>query len=359
MLKGEQQSDGRPRGDVSRGAEGPKGEKQSDGFSMGDDSRQADRPKGEQQSDGHSRADVLRQANRLKGEKHASGPRRATNTVRQAGGTGCSLAGRDPNHDDGRSGSDYACKAESRGKPPSWRQRRSKGGSRHRNRHTRSGVVRNPDGWSYYKELVVTPRLADRVVQNELKLGRPGAPPNTTTFIMDQHSHPYSLSAPSDDWSYEEQVDDLCSFRPSPVANEPKLGRLGAPPSSTTFIMDQHSHPTSPSAPSDDWSCEEQVDDMCSFHLARVASEPKLGCPGAPPNTTSFIMDQYSPSVPNDDWSYEEQVDDLCSSRVASEPKLGRPGAPPNSTMFIMDQYRHSYNPLTTSDELELVWRRC
>ena len=441
--------------------------------------------------------------------------------MRQAGGTGSSLAGRYQNHDDGRSGSDYGCKAESRGKPPSWRQRRSKGGNRHRNPHTRSGVVRNPDGWSYYKELVVTPRPADRVVQNELKLGRPGAPPNTTTFIMDQHSHPCSLSAPSDDWSYEEQVDDLGSFRPSPVANEPKQGRPGAPPNSTTFIMDQHSHPCNPSALRDDWSREERVDDLCSFRrsrlaqnecwesrpgaspntttftmdqhshpcnpsalrddwsreervddlcsfrrsrlaqnecwesrpgaspntttftmdqhshpcnpsalrddwsreervddlcsfrrsrlaqnecwesrpgaspntttftmdqhshpcnpsalrddwsreervndlcsfrLTRVASEPKLGRPGVPPNTTSFIMDQHSPSVPNDDWSHEEQVDDLCSSRVASEPKLGRPGAPPNSTTFIMDQYRHSYNPLTPSDEFELVWRRC
>ena len=369
--------------------------------------------KGEKQSDGRPTADVSRQANRLKGEKHASGPRRATDTVRQAGGTGCSLAGRYQNHDDGRSGSDYGCKAESRGKPPSWRQRRSKGGNRHRNPHTRSGVVRNPDGWNYYKELVVTPRLADRVVQNELKLGRPGAPPNTTTFIMDQHSHPYSLSAPSDDWSYEEQVDDLGFFLPSPVANEPKQGRPGAPPNSTTFIMDQHSHPCNPSAlrddwsyeervddlcsfrrsrvaqnecwesrpgaspntttfimdqhshphnpsaHSDDWSYEERVNDLCSFRLTRVTSEPKLGRPGVPPNTTSFIMDQHSPSVPNDDWRYEEQVDDLCSSRVASEPKLGRPMAPPNSTTFIMDQYRHSYNPLTPTDEFELVWRRC
>ena len=272
--------------------------------------------------------------------------------MRQAGGTGCSLTGGDQNHDDGLA--------------PSWRQRRSKGGSRHRNRHTRSGVVRNPDGWSYYKELVVTPRLADRVVQNELKLGRPGAPPNTTMFIMDQHSHPYSLSAPSDDWSYEEQA-DLCSFRPSPVANEPKLGRLGAPPSSTTFIMDQHSHPCNPSALRDDWSYEERVDDLCSSRRSRVAQNERWESrPGASPNNTTFIMDQHShptsPSAPSDDWSYEERVNDLCSfrlSRVASEPKLGRPGAPPNSTMFIMDQYRHSYNPLTTSDEFELVWRRC
>ena len=267
-------------GDDSRQADRPKGEQQSDGRPRADDSRQADRPKGKQQGDGHPREDVSCQANRLKGEKQASGPRRG-DTVRQAGGTGCSLTGGDQNHDDGLA--------------PSWRQRRSKGGSRHRNRHTRSGVVRNPDGWSYYKELVVTPRLADRVVQNELKLGRPGAPPNTTTFIMDQHSHPYSLSAPSDDWSYEEQVDDLCSFRPSPVANEPKLGRLGAPPSSTTFIMDQHSHPCNLSALRDDWSYEERVDDLCSFRWSRVAqNECWESRPGASPNNTTFIMDQYS-----------------------------------------------------------------
>ena len=345
---------------------GLKGEKQSDGRPRGDDSRQADRPKGEQQSGGHPRGEVSRQANRLKGEKQASGPRRG-GTVRQAGGTGCSLAVRDQNHDDGRSGSDYGCKAESKGKPPSWRQRRSKGGNRHRNRHTRSGVVRNPAGWSYYKEPVLTPRLPDRVVQNELKLGRPGAPPNTTTFIMDQHSHPHSLSAPSDDWSYEEQVDDLCFFRPSRVANEPKQGRPAAPPNSTTFIMDQHSHPYNPSALSDDWSYEERVDDLRSFRLSQVVqNECWESRPGASPNTTTFIMDQYShthsPSALSDDCSYEKQVDDLCSfrlSRVANEPKLGRPGAPPNSTTFIMDQYRHSYNSLTPSDEFELVWRRC